>query len=579
MTKPFVYHEPLGREVLSDFFGEKVCPDGYELHGVNTCRPPAPTHYAFPEQEIHSTGFNWATVPKRNAEFARSLGWGTKRPQILTVLGIKKKDPNGLEFAKGVGAWQKQHHRPADGILGPKTWDLMQRLHPEVFGQAGAKRPAFEFPAHAGAMQDALRPSSGALTIRHPQIMGAARVPGQLNSQMDSEFRIFNDMVWDWDKGELIWDPHQASELPMTDFEIGVRFGAGVLFGLGETIFFSNPLLVPFMAIYGVYDVSKRMWEAYDEYGDNMDGFLMALNQVNPIYGVAVLVIDSSNAWERGEYFASGRGGFHATFQTVTMIVSAAKLGSQFRSGPIWGKSPSGPRLPAAPKRLPAGPRPPKRSPAGPKPPKKNTAGPPPPKQLPAGPKPPKQLPRVAKSTVVARVQEMIRNGKAIAADATSKVAKTLKRFRNPKDPTGKQAKRIAKELNEKKTRKEFLDYMAKEESSGRTKPHRTDPNGQKIWEYEDGTVVRYKPNGDMHSGGKPTYSVEVLKEGRTMSKKDKHIAFKVDGEGRAVPANQKSTKPHSHDPGKGNPYPEGTIEHAQYVQEMMKAGHKHLQP
>jgi hypothetical protein len=61
------------------------------------------------------------------------------------------------------------------------------------------------------------------------------------------------------------------------------------------------------------------------------------------------------------------------------------------------------------------------------------------------------------------------------------------------------------------------------------------------MWEYADGTEVRYKPLGDKKRAG-PTFSVEVKKDPSMPDMHSDDVAFKVDAQGRAVPKNDKGT-------------------------------------
>jgi hypothetical protein len=91
------------------------------------------------------------------------------------------------------------------------------------------------------------------------------------------------------------------------------------------------------------------------------------------------------------------------------------------------------------------------------------------------------------------------------------------------------------------KTEKEFLDTMAKEVAEGRVQAPRTlkiagpPPQDMQMWEYKDGTVVRFKPLGDARRPS-PTFSVEVKKDPSLPDNGLDTSAFKLDRNGRPTP-------------------------------------------
>ncbi|NYZ12577.1 hypothetical protein HL658_08450 [Azospirillum sp. RWY-5-1] len=110
--------------------------------------------------------------------------------------------------------------------------------------------------------------------------------------------------------------------------------------------------------------------------------------------------------------------------------------------------------------------------------------------------------------------------------------------------PEGREASRLGRQLGEMRG-EEVVRHMEREVASGRVRegaerqiPAATE-GGQRmrVWEYPDGTVIRYKPKGDSYRRG-PTHSVEVKidRNVRDGDARDQGIAFKVDGKGRAVP-------------------------------------------
>jgi hypothetical protein len=98
-------------------------------------------------------------------------------------------------------------------------------------------------------------------------------------------------------------------------------------------------------------------------------------------------------------------------------------------------------------------------------------------------------------------------------------------------------------------------------------------PQRMMVWEYPDGTVVRYKPDGDEFRSG-PTYSVEVKKDPNVgdAAAKQEGIAFKVDENGNPVPKGPDDIA----NPYSGNGSPEQVDE---YKKRAMDAGHKEFPP
>lgn len=150
----------------------------------------------------------------------------------------------------------------------------------------------------------------------------------------------------------------------------------------------------------------------------------------------------------------------------------------------------------------------------------------------------------------------------------------------------GGTAKELAPKLA-KMNEKEFTEFMDKEVKAGKctmTPEHGVpSPLGgyQNIrshqtmlkYEYPDGTMVRYKPEGDFIRVGQPTYSIEVKKfplkvDPGGSNSVHTDVAFKVDERARLVP---------KHPQYLNNPYMEGTEEYKMYTNTMMDFGHKTL--
>src|SRR6266540_4174079 len=70
-------------------------------------------------------GPNLGRAIGRNRTYSRSLGWGAFVDRIVSYLGYVAQTPDEIEFARAIARWQSSQGLPADGVLGPATW---QRL-------------------------------------------------------------------------------------------------------------------------------------------------------------------------------------------------------------------------------------------------------------------------------------------------------------------------------------------------------------------------------------------------------------------------------------------------------------------
>ena len=101
------------------------------------------------------------------------------------------------------------------------------------------------------------------------------------------------------------------------------------------------------------------------------------------------------------------------------------------------------------------------------------------------------------------------------------------------------EAQRLAPKLVDK-SEAEFLSLMAEEVAQGRVPPPRRiniggpPPQPMSMWEYPDGTVVRYKPLGD--SERPIAFSIEVKADPKVPDSGRESAAFKVERTGLAVP-------------------------------------------
>jgi len=131
----------------------------------------------------------------------------------------------------------------------------------------------------------------------------------------------------------------------------------------------------------------------------------------------------------------------------------------------------------------------------------------------------------------------------------------------------GGEAKRLARELD-RASDKEFLTKMAGEPCAMKTvNIAGPPPQAMHVYEYPDGTVVRYKPRGDAKRP-EPTYSIEVKKDPSAPDLGKGDAAFKVNSSGKAVPKAPYEIK---------NPYPVGSLQSDIFREEIMNAGHKTL--
>ena len=156
----------------------------------------------------------------------------------------------------------------------------------------------------------------------------------------------------------------------------------------------------------------------------------------------------------------------------------------------------------------------------------------------------------------------------AVFTGLTSGQTLALTEF-NKKDTFGKEARRLGPALDKLSDETAFLAAMAKETPVPTTKILGSGSAQQvmKKWEYPDGTVVRYKPDGDAYSGGLATYSVEVKVDKSKPDQSLSDIAFKVDPKGRAVPMGPGDVN---------NPFGSGTPKET-YRDGSMKLGHRSL--
>jgi hypothetical protein len=126
---------------------------------------------------------------------------------------------------------------------------------------------------------------------------------------------------------------------------------------------------------------------------------------------------------------------------------------------------------------------------------------------------------------------------------------------------------RLAEQLNGMREA-DFLSTMADEVKAGKCTVKSVNisgppPQKMEIYEYEDGTVVWYKPLGDMRRPG-PTYSMEVKKKPRIPYHGLDDALLKVGVDGKSA-----STTPHETE----QPYVPGTVQADIYMETEMNQG------
>lgn len=125
-------------------------------------------------------------------------------------------------------------------------------------------------------------------------------------------------------------------------------------------------------------------------------------------------------------------------------------------------------------------------------------------------------------------------------------------------------AKRLAEELSKLNDR-EFHAKMASEPCTSKTvNMPGPPPHKMTVYEYTDGTVVRYKTDGAPQRPG-PTYSVEVKADPKLPDVGKAGVDFKLDASGNPVPKGPYEVK---------NPYQPGSAQAKAFEQAMMNAGH-----
>ncbi|MCC7384671.1 MAG: hypothetical protein IT384_22675 [Deltaproteobacteria bacterium] len=107
---------------------------------------------------------------------------------------------------------------------------------------------------------------------------------------------------------------------------------------------------------------------------------------------------------------------------------------------------------------------------------------------------------------------------------------------------------------------------MAAEVASGRATERRA--GDTIIWEYADGTVVRFRPHGDDYHP-KPFFTIEVKRDTEAPYSGPDSAAFRVDAQGRPVPRNGREIAVPSD--------LSGPIERRIFIQYLLRTGEREL--
>lgn len=150
---------------------------------------------------------------------------------------------------------------------------------------------------------------------------------------------------------------------------------------------------------------------------------------------------------------------------------------------------------------------------------------------------------REAVASAERKAEEAIRTGSAFK-NLDDKAKERLAAYQNG---APFEARRLSSSLAGK-SEKEFLDLMAAEVAAGKVPPPRkvsipgpieNQTQQMHIWEYPDGSEVRFKPLGDTKRPG-PGYSIEIKKDEMLPDRGRQDAAFKIDRHGRAAPKNDR---------------------------------------
>jgi len=185
-------------------------------------------------------------------------------------------------------------------------------------------------------------------------------------------------------------------------------------------------------------------------------------------------------------------------------------------------------------------------------------------------------------SEIKQQVDADIESGAAhdFSQDEDGKMKQVYEDFQADPPKIGAEAKALGPKLSTMKE-DEFIEFMDAEVATGKPTskveivdsfaPGKEKQNMMK-YEYPDGTMVRYKPDGDLIRKGKPTYSIEIKKDASLADRGGVEaihdVAFKVDEKGRLVPKWPPTTN---------NPYGSSSTLSKNYTNAMMATGHKIL--
>lgn len=119
----------------------------------------------------YSSGIQKAV--KANSTYSQRLGWLNYQLDIEKLLGFKNESPVQERFAEAVAVWQQNNKLTVDGIIGPKTWRLMQnqlrpgsdKTNPKSSGAGSANRELQRFISRINPILPYIEKYRGAIPL------------------------------------------------------------------------------------------------------------------------------------------------------------------------------------------------------------------------------------------------------------------------------------------------------------------------------------------------------------------------------------------------------------------------------
>lgn len=161
-----------------------------------------------------------------------------------------------------------------------------------------------------------------------------------------------------------------------------------------------------------------------------------------------------------------------------------------------------------------------------------------------------------------------IRDGHALSPSVDAQTTAQAGRFTHGQ--VGQNAKRLAPELSTLKEA-ELIAKMKAEVAAGKATERTVaiggpPPQNMSVFEYADGTVVRFKPLGDANRT-QATFSIEVKKNIALADSGSESAAFKVNAHGDIVPRGPDDVAM--------PPYIKHSLQFNRYLDALMDAGHQ----